>query len=52
MVRNKEIRWENVAITQEHEWEWREHFRRFCLRQNILNLLTGYAGKGRGQNQR
>ena len=46
MVTNKEIRWENAAITQEHEWEWREHFRRFCLRQNILNLLTGYAGKG------
>lgn len=21
------------------------------LRQNTLNLLTGYAGKGRGQNQ-
>ena len=38
MVRNKETRWENTKIIQEHEWEWREHFR-FWLRQNILNLL-------------
>ena len=52
MVRKKETRWENAAIIQEHEWEWGEHFRTFCLRQNILNLLTRYAGKGRGQNQR
>ena len=39
MVRNKETRWENTKIIQEREWEWREHFRRFWLRQNILNLL-------------
>ena len=52
MVRKKEARWENAAIIQEYKRKWREKFRRFCLKQSILNLLTGYAGKGRVQNQR
>ena len=52
MVRKKESRWENAAITQDYKREWRDKFRRLCLKQSILNLLTGYAGKGRGQNWR
>ena len=33
MVRKKATGWENAAIIQEHEWEWREQFRRFYLRE-------------------
>ena len=33
MVRKKVTGWENAAIIQEHEWEWREQFRRFCLNE-------------------
>ena len=32
-LEKKETRWENAAIIQEHEWEWREQFRRFYLRE-------------------
>lgn len=38
-------------MMQESEWEQRKHFGSFCLRQNILNLLTGYAGKGEGRTR-
>lgn len=46
-----ETKWENAAIIQDHKQEWREHFRRLCLRQS-MNLWPGYAEKGKGKNQR
>ena len=50
MVRKKATGWENAAIIQEHEWERREQFRRFCLRE--YSELTDWICRERERAKR
>ena len=50
MVRKKATGWENAAIIQEHEWDWREQFRRFCLRE--YSELTDWICRERERAKR